>query len=112
MPTDAEIKVYASSLPDIYRDILAAYPEIEPKRKAGYGLAFQTMAAHFANTKKGHGFQEVQDACMRLADNGFVEIKNGIFAHPTGLGEQLIAAVANQPVAPPPMVPALPLRSW
>jgi hypothetical protein len=49
---------------------------------------------------------------MRLAESGFVEIKHGIFAHPTELGEQLIAAVTNAPRASSPGVPQLPARTW
>ncbi len=112
MPTDAEMSAYAKRLPPIYRDIMAAFPEIEPGRKAGYGLAFQTLAMHFANNRKGYSFGEVQEACMRLADNEFVEIKNGIFAHPTDLGEQLIAAVTARPLASSSGVPPLPARTW
>ena len=52
---------------------------------------------HFANTKRGYGLEEVQEACKPLADSGFIEIKNEIFAHPTDLGEQsLIAAVTDK----------------
>ena len=112
MPTDAEIESYAKSLPTIYRDILAAFPEIEPGRKVGYGLAFQTIAAHFANKGLNHGFDEVQDACQVLADSGFLRIRNGFFAHPTDLGERLIAAVAGQPIPANARVPELPARTW
>lgn len=112
MPSDASIKEYARSLPPIYRDIMAAFPDIEPGRKAGYGLAFQTLAAHFANTRRGYGLEEIRGACVALAENGFFEIKNEIFAHPTNLGEQLIAAVADKPVASRLRVPELPARTW
>jgi len=112
MPSDAEMTAYAKSLPDIYRDIMKAFPAIEPDRKAGYGLAFQTVAMHFANTRRGYSLEEVQEACMRLADQGFIEIKNGIFAHPTDLGEQLIAAVTDRPRASSLSLPPLPARTW
>ncbi len=112
MPTDAEISAYAKGLPPIYRDILAAFPAIEPGRRAGYGIAFQTLAMHFANSGEGYGFGEVQDACEQLADNGFIKIKNGIFAHPTDLGEQLISAVTAKPRASNSGVPQLPARTW
>ena len=111
MPTDAELKQYASQLPSIYRDILAAFPEIEPGRNAGYGLAFQTLAMHFANRKIEHGFGEVQEACQRLARLGFVEIRNAIFAHPTELGERLIAIVSGKRAAAM-SLPELPKPTW
>ena len=112
MPSNAEITAYAKNLPPIYQDILAAFPEIEPGRKAGYGLAFQTLAIHFTNTRRPYGLGEVQEACKQLAENGFFDIKNGIFAHPTDLGEQLIAAVAGTPRASNLEIPQLPARSW
>jgi hypothetical protein len=112
MPSDAEMTVYAKSLPPIYRDIMAAFPAIEPGRKAGYGLAFQTLAMHFANTRREHSLGDVQQACKRLADGGFIEIKNEIFAHPTELGEQLIAAVTGKPRASSSGLPQLPARTW
>ena len=112
MPTDAEMIAYAKRLPPIYREVMAAFPAIEPSRKAGYGLAFQTLAIHFANTGRGYSLGDVQNACMRLADSGFLEIRNGIFAHPTDLGEQLIAAVTGGPRAPVANVPELPTPTW
>ena len=112
MPTDAEMAAYAKKLPPIYRDIMAAFPAIEPGRKAGYGLAFQTLTMHFTNIGKEYSFGEVQDACMRLADSGFIEVRNGIFAHPTDLGEQLIAAVTERPRASSSAIPQLPAHTW
>jgi hypothetical protein len=112
MPSDTEMAAYAKNLPPIYHDIMAAFLEIEPGRKAGYGLAFQTIAMHFANTKRGHGLEEVREACKQLAGSGFVEIKNDIFVHPTDLGEQLIAVVTGKPRASKFTVPQLPPRTW
>jgi len=112
MPSDVEMKKYAKNLPAIYRDIVAAFPEIEPNRRAGDGLAFQTFAAHFANTHRGHSLGDVREACIRMADNGFFEIKNVIFVYPTDLGEQLIAAVTDRPIPTHARVPELPMRTW
>ena len=112
MPSDAEMAAYAVNLPPIYRDIIASFPEIEPGRKAGYGLAFQTLAIHFANTKRGWAFGEIQEACKQLAASGFIEIKNGIFAHPTDLGEQLMAVVTGRSRASSVAIPQLPTRTW
>src|SRR5580698_5967462 len=112
MPSDAEIAAYAKGLPSIYRDIMAAFPEIEPGRKAGYGLAFQTLAMHFVNTQRGYGFEEVKEACKQLAANGFIEIRNEIFAHPTELGEQMIAVVTGGSRASKLVIPQLPAHSW
>jgi hypothetical protein len=112
MPTDEQIAEYAKRLPDVYRDIMAAFPEIEPGRKAGYGLAFQTIAVYFINSRKAHSLGDIQVACKRLAEMGFIEIKNQFFAHPTELGEKLIAAITGGTRAPSPNVPSLPQISW
>lgn len=117
MPTPEAVAGYVQKLPAIYRDILKAYPQIEPTRKAGYGLAFQTLAAHFTNTRKkfgmrGYGVAEVEEACRRMAEMGFLEIRNEFFAHPSILGEQLIAAASGVDPAPPMTVPELPRPTW
>jgi hypothetical protein len=112
MPSDAEMIAYAKSLPPIYRDLMAAFPGIEPGRRAGDGLAFPTLAIHFVNIGLEYSFSDVQQACLRLAEEGFIDIKNDIFAHPTALGEQLIAAVTGEPPATNKSVPPLPARTW
>ena len=110
--SNEQLESYARNLPAIYREILAAFPEIEPCRKAGDGLAFQTLAMHFANTSIRWGFGDVQAACEQLKQHRFLEIKNGIFAHPTDLGEQLIAAVTGKPPASKRGIPSLPAITW
>lgn len=112
MPSEAELAAYARSLPPIYRHILAAFPEVNRGRRSGDGLAFQTLAMHFANTGRGYGFNDVRESCVQLASAGFLEIRNGIFAHPTELGEQLIAAVSGVPRAAVSEVPQLPALTW
>ena len=49
MATDEQMESYANSLPPIYREILAAFPRLDPSPKQGYGLAFQTLAAMIGN---------------------------------------------------------------
>ncbi len=109
MPNDAELAAYAERLPPIYRDILAAFPEIEPGRRAGDGLAFPTLAVHFINCGIAHGQEEVEEACRQLAGGGIVTIRNGFFAYPTELGERLIAVLTGKRAAPKVRVPELPL---
>ena len=112
MPSDAEMIAYGKSLPAIYRDIFSAFPAVEPGRKAGYGLAVPTLAMHFANSKRAYAVGEIQDACQQLADSGFVEMKNGIFVHPSDLGEQLIAVLTGISRASRVSVPRLPAHTW
>lgn len=99
MASDEELRQYADSLPAIYREILAAFPRIEPHRRQGYGLAFQTLAADFADRHINYGLGEVIQACEELQQRRIVDIKHRIFAHPTPLGERLIAILSGQEAA-------------
>jgi len=98
MPVTSE---YLESLEPIYRDILAAFPRFDSTRKAGYGLSYQSL---YSALDGKYGLGEIRLACERMAEGGAMEIRNDIFAHPTDLGEELIAALAARS-APPPIVP-------
>lgn len=108
MATIDDLKLYVESLPPIYREILAAFPRIEPTRKAGYGLAYQTIAVDFEERSVGFTLQEIMLACQKLEQQKFVEIKNRIFVCPTDSGESLIAIISGQK-SPILDVPELPL---
>lgn len=107
MATDKQLQKYAQSLPPIYREILGAFPRIEPNRRQGYGLAFQTLAADLEGRMTGISLGEIIQACQELKQNGLVDIQHGIFVHPTALGERLIALISGQH-APAIKVPKLP----
>ncbi|MEX0867295.1 MAG: hypothetical protein WD030_08045 [Pirellulales bacterium] len=96
---------YVAGLPDIYRDIFLAYSSLDPSRRHGQGLAFQSL---YAELDGKYGLGEIQSACEQMAAGGAVEIRNRIFAHPTELGEQIIEQLAGRE-APrgsiPPFVP-------
>ena len=99
MATEEQLRAYgdyARELPPIYREILAAFPRIEPNRKAGYGLALQTIAADFEGRGLGFTLGEVIQACQRLHDEELVRVKNRIFVYPTDRGELLIAAITGK----------------
>src|SRR5437588_5548254 len=97
MPTDEQLRAYVEALPPIYREILAACPRIEPSRRQGYSLAFQTLAADFETRDVPFSLGEILLAGQELERNGLIEIKHQIFLHPTALGERLIALLAGQP---------------
>ena len=87
---------YVESLPDIYRDVLAAFPQFNPKRKFGYGLAYQSL---YSALDGKYTFGQIEMACENMAEGGVMEIKHTTFACPTPLGEELIAAVTGGPIA-------------
>jgi hypothetical protein len=107
MPTDEELRVYAQSLPAIYREILAAFQRIEPTRKAGYGLGFQTLASDFESSKLAYALSDIIQACDQLEQHGLVEIKHRVFVHPTEYGERLIEAMTGRKASLP-SIPPLP----
>ena len=106
----AVTKEFVEKLPEIYRDILAAFPEIEPARKAGEGLAFQTIFEWLRQTPEGEHLKEYVDAdrqrswslgeiieaCENMAKAGAVEIKQRIFVCPTPVGEQMILLLTGK----------------
>ena len=111
MATDEQLRSYVESLPSIYREILAAFPRIEPNRKQGFGLAFQTLAADLDSRQAGISLGEIIRACEELERQALVEVKHRIFVHPKELGERLIGIIAGQdaPALEVPELPALPV---
>jgi len=93
---DKELSEYAAKLPPIYREILAAFPRIEPNRRAGYGLGFQTLAADFEDRELGFTLGQVIQACEQLEKHRLVKIKYGVFVYPTEDGEQLIQEITGK----------------
>ena len=83
---------YLNSLPEIYRDILAAFPQFNPTRKVGYGLSYQSL--HSALDEK-YTLGQIMKACENMADSDVMEIKHRMFACPTSLGEELITALTG-----------------
>lgn len=107
MVTNEKLREYADSLDPIYREILGAFTRIEPNRKKGYGLAIQSIAVDLEKRLKGIGVGEIIQACAELEKHELAQTKNGIFVHPTPLGERLISVITGKE-APEIKVPKLP----
>ena len=93
---------YVKNLPDIYRDILAAFPRFNATRKVGYGLAYQSL---YSALDGKYTLGQIMQACQNMAEGSVMEIKNEIFACPTILGEELIVAITGGTVPPALEVP-------
>lgn len=89
MPISTE---YVNSLPEIYRDMLAAFPQFNPTRKVGYGLSFQSL---YSALDEKYALGQIKMACENMAEGGVMEINHDIFACPTPLGEELITAITG-----------------
>lgn len=96
---------YIKGLPEIYRDLLAAFPRFDSTRKFGYGLSFQSL---YSALDGKYTLGEIRLACEQMAKGGALEIKHEIFANPRPLGEELIAAVTAGTVPPPAVPPFYP----
>ena len=95
---------YVSKLPPIYKDILGAFAEVEPRRRRGWGLAYQSI---YSGLEGRYPLGQIQLACEEMAKNDVVQIRNRIFVHPTDLGEQMIEELTGEKV-PAEQVPAFP----
>jgi hypothetical protein len=97
---------YVQSLQPVYRDILAAFPALEPGRHAGFGLAYPTL---YEALQDKYPMGEIVEACQNMAKGGAVEIRDNFFVYPTSLGEEIIAEITGRkaterrvpPFAPP-----------
>lgn len=98
MPIDDQ---YVTDLPDIYRAILAAYPRFDSTRKVGHGLSYQSL---YSALEGEYTPGQIMTACRNMAEGDVMEIKRKIFACPTSLGEELIAAITGKTI-PEPEVP-------
>lgn len=83
---------YLQTMPQLYKDVLGAFPQADPMRATGDGLAYQSI---YSVLEGKYSAREIKLACEQLAQGHAVEIQHTIFIHPTELGEQLIAAVSG-----------------
>lgn len=83
---------YVQNLPDIYRDVLAAYPRFDSTRKAGYGLSYHSL---YSALDGKYNLGQIKRACENMKNIRLMEIKHTIFACPTPLGEELISAITG-----------------
>ena len=58
---------YINNLPDIYRDILAAFPQFNPTRKVGYGLSCQSL---YSALDGKYTLGQIIKACGNMAEGG------------------------------------------
>ncbi len=96
---------YVKSLPDIYRDIFASFPAIEPARSSGDGLTFQTLYSHL---HEKWSMAEIMEACEQMQQGGAVVLRMRLFVCPTEFGEQIIAFLTGKKPSDR-HVPAFPL---
>ena len=98
---------YVDRLAPIYQDLLKAFAEFDTSRRAGEGLAFQSL---YSLLDGKYSLTEIREACQQMEAGGAMEIRHQIFAHPTELGERIITKLTGKqppttsvpPFSPPP----------
>jgi len=106
--SDAEIIAnYAHSLPELYQEIFRAFPSLEPERRLGYGLTFQTISDNFDAKGKKFSLGQVIKAANELEKYGLAQIKHRNFLVPSSTGEAIIGALTGHH-AEPETIPPLP----
>lgn len=134
-PTDEQLRDYAAKLPQIYKDILTAFPEINPERQVGEFLVGDSILMHVVEKSESYDVAyrifDLQRAVAKLGLQDFLffyDYKRGerplasalmenfidlgeLRIMPTTLGERLIE-ILSQTKAIPSTVPELPTLSW
>ena len=122
-PTGEQLKEFAEQLPPIYRDILAAFPGINPERKTGGALMAMSLVDRFGPQiddqreeyfDADHDEDEILDALQQLEDRGFLarHPRLGQLSYaPTPLGERLISRLTGRNPRPK-GAPPLPQLTW
>ena len=114
MPTPAQLKTYADSLPPIYRDILIGFSRAaSPYRHYMEGMAVDVLLTEMTNRGNTYPISEVYSALDQLEKEGFVllDVIDLAYVSPTALGEELLEGVTGAKVEKVP-VPDLPKPNW
>ena len=104
-----ELSDDVDSLPEIYRDILAAFPRFNSTRMVGYGLSYQSLSSALDDKYR---LGQIKMACENMAEGGVMEIKHNTFACPTPLGEELITAITGIAAPTLEVAPFPPPQAW
>jgi hypothetical protein len=113
-PTDEQLREYAAKLPEIYRDVLAAFPKADPARRQGDAVQVERLLQALPGTQFDTDrptLRDVSEAISNLRFEELVEDTGFEGVYPTELGERLVAAITGR-MAPVRVVPPLPVPTW
>ena len=112
-PTDDQLREYAAKLPQIYKDLLAAFPKVDPDRRSGDPVKVFEIEELLVNEASDVRIQDFQKAINQLVSQKFLRDIGGSlnYCAPTVLGERLITLITNH-VPRPASIPELPEPSW
>ncbi len=113
-PTDEQLLYYAVELPQIYRDILTAFPATDPSRRRGDAIGVERIQQALPGTKsdpKRPSLRDVKEAISNLRFEEILEETGFEGVYPTELGERLIEKLTGVKAAVR-VVPPLPVPTW
>ena len=113
-PTDEQLREYAAKLPQIYKDILAAFSKADPSRRQGDAVGLERLQEALPGSEfdtSRPSLRDFNEAVGNLCFEEILEETGFAGVYPTELGERLIAAVTGRK-APLKVVPPLPVPTW
>lgn len=111
-PTDEQLRDYVAKLPQIYKDLLAAFPKFHPNRRSGDPVLRGKLEDSLISEDRDVRFEDVQAALDQLISQKFIRNTNTPrYVTPTLLGERLISVITKH-VPRPATIPELPQPSW
>lgn len=117
MSLSPEMSRYVDEMPDVYKHVLRAFPQAEPRRRRGDSLFVGTIVAAVNDASdKSNGLrysvQQLQAVCATLARYRFLKKNLGrkSIVTPTEIGEEAIEQLTGvratealiPPLSPPP----------
>ena len=113
-PTDEQLAEYAAKLPQIYKDILAAFQVATPNRWHGDALRVEAIRGGLPGSEfdpRRPSLRVIEVAIENMCDAGILDDNEFTAYFPTDLGERLVAALTGHE-SPKAVVPPLPVPTW
>ncbi len=113
-PTVDQLREYIDHLPQIYKDVLIAFPRIDPNRRRG-DAAVIDRHAFFEHKLKSFDSAlrdwDIRQAINALCDAGILDTNEFSSLFPTEVGERLITLLTgHEPKVY--TIPELPAPTW
>ena len=111
-PTDEQLREYAAKLPQLYREVLEAFPGAYPARRQHDSLTRESLLSQLQSSE--YQTAEILEGVELLVKNGFLKLTElGMFqiVKPTIVGERLLEVLTGK-IAPKRGAPPLPVPTW
>jgi hypothetical protein len=69
-PTDEQLRDYIDKMPQIYKDVLAAFPDIAPTRRRGEAILCESISGYVAEQDNDYRLADIDSAIEELIKKG------------------------------------------